>query len=301
MPLNGASFPPARAYSRAASELEAWLESCVLCPRRCKANRLDGQTGFCGALAHSARVDAAQLHFGEEPPISGCSGSGTVFFSGCTLSCRFCQNYRISQQNQGEELGPQDLAAVFLRLQVMGAHNINLVTPTQHLVVILKALAIARENGCKLPVVYNTSGYERPAVIRRLAGLIEIYMPDYKYFSNQAAERLSQAPDYVQNCRASLKEMYAQVGGLKLDQDGIAHKGVLVRHLVLPGGLSGTDELLPDLARIGKDEVWLTFMTHYRPMYKASCTPGIERPLSSLEIKQACGALARSGIRHVIR
>jgi putative pyruvate formate lyase activating enzyme len=286
------------AYRKAATRLEKWLESCVLCPRRCQVNRLQGVPGFCGGAAHTARVSSAQLHFGEEPPISGSSGSGTVFFAGCTLACRFCQNYQISQRRQGEELGPEDLASVFLRLQLNGAHNLNFVTPTPHLVVILKALAIARENGCKLPVVYNTSGYERAAVIRQLAGLVEIYMPDYKYFSNKAASRLSDAPDYVQHCRAALKETYAQVGGLALDERGVAYRGVLVRHLVLPNRLSGTEELLPDLARIGGDQVWINLMAQYHPMYQASRTEGLKRRLTLEEFESAREALDQSGIRH---
>ena len=291
-------YPTPQTYHKAATRLERWLKACVLCPRRCRVNRLAGERGYCGAAAHSAKVSSAQLHFGEEPPISGSSGSGTVFFAGCTLACRFCQNHQISQEGQGEELTPQDLAAVFLRLQLSGAHNINLVTPTPHVVVILKALAIAREHGCTLPVVYNTSGYERAAAIRRLDGLIEIYMPDYKYFSNRVAARLSDAPNYVENCRGSLKEMFRQAGGLNLDKNGVAYKGVLVRHLVLPGGLSGSRELLPDLAELGGEAVWINLMSQYHPCHRAWDTPGLERRLTLDEFLEAREALSRSGIKH---
>ena len=171
-------FAPPEAYEYAAARLEKALRSCVLCPRRCRVNRLEGELGFCRAAAHTAAVNTSQLHYGEEPPISGSKGSGTVFFAGCTLACRFCQNWRISQAGGGEETSPEDLAGVFLGLEMAGAHNINLVTPTPHLVVILKALAIARGYGLAVPVVYNTSGYESAAVLRQMDGLIDIYLPD---------------------------------------------------------------------------------------------------------------------------
>ncbi|MGD9125647.1 MAG: radical SAM protein [Desulfarculaceae bacterium] len=290
-------FPEPQLYRRAAQRLRRWQKACVICPRGCRVDRLQGERGFCRAGTKAA-VNVAQLHFGEEPPISGHRGSGTVFFAGCTMACRFCQNYQISQEGWGEELDAEDLALVFLKLQLNKAHNINLVTPTPHLPVILDALAIARENGCTLPVVYNTSGYERAATIRRLAGLIEIYMPDYKYFDNQAAERLSQAPNYVEHCRAALAEMFAQVGGLKLDQDGVATQGVLVRHLILPQGLSQTPEVLKDLAALAGSEVWISLMAQYHPMYKACETPGLERRLNAAELQEAHQALEEAGIEH---
>ncbi|KMY68153.1 hypothetical protein AAU61_09200 [Desulfocarbo indianensis] len=291
------SFPEPQAYRRAAGVLRRWLKACVICPRACRVNRLAGERGFCRAGV-KAVVNVAQLHHGEEPPISGSGGSGTVFFAGCTMACRFCQNYQISQEGWGEELAPEDLAAVFLRLQLSGAHNLNLVTPTPHLPAILEALAIARENGCRLPVVYNTSGYERAAVIRRLAGLVEIYLPDYKYADNQVAARLSQAPNYVEHCRASLAEMFRQVGPLQMDEQGVALRGVLVRHLVLPQNLSGTDRVLPDLVRITGPEVWLGLMSQYYPAYKAKETPGLERRLIAAEYRAAERALEEAGIEN---
>lgn len=297
MPAESPTFPEPEDYRRAAHRLNRWLAACVICPRGCKVNRLAGERGFCRA-GLTAAVNTTQLHHGEEPPISGHKGSGTIFFAGCTLACRFCQNFQISQEGWGEELTAEDLAAVFMRLQLDGAHNINLVTPTPHLVVILEALAMARENGCNLPVVYNTSGYERAATIRHLAGLVEIYMPDYKYADNAAALRLSDAGNYVEHCRAALREMFAQVGGLKLDKDGVARKGVLVRHLVLPSGLSGTPLVLKDLERIGGDEVWISLMAQYNPMYKAARTPGLERRLTVEEFKEAKDALAETVIEN---
>lgn len=291
------TFPEPEAYRRAARALKRWLKACVICPRACRVNRLEDVRGFCGAGV-KAMVNTAQLHHGEEPPISGSRGSGTVFFTGCTLACRFCQNYQISQQGFGEELSAEDLAAVFLRMQLNGAHNLNLVTPTPHLVCILEALAIARENGCKLPVVYNTSGYERAATIRKLAGLVEIYLPDYKYADNEIAARLSDAPNYVEHCRAALTEMHRQVGTLQLDDEGVAVQGVLVRHLVLPHNFSGTDRVLPDLVKIGGPEVWVGLMSQYNPMFKSMETPGLERRLTSAEYRAATEALEDAGIEN---
>jgi putative pyruvate formate lyase activating enzyme len=290
-------FPAPQAYARAAARLKRWLKSCVLCPRACRVDRLAGEKGFCRA-GLQAPVNIAQLHHGEEPPISGGQGSGTVFFAGCTLACRFCQNSAISQEGWGQEMDAEDLAAVFLELQLAGAHNLNLVTPTPHLVVILEALAIAREHGCRLPVVYNTSGYERAATIRRLAGLVEVYLPDYKYADNAVAARLSQAVGYVEHCRASLREMFEQVGDLRLDEQGVALRGVLVRHLVLPHDLSGTAEVLRDLVRLGGRGVWVSLMSQYTPLYLARRTEGIERRLLAAEYEAAVAALERAGIEN---
>lgn len=292
------SFPAPEAYRRAARRLRRWLKACVLCPRACKVDRLAGERGFCRAAGETAAVNVAQLHHGEEPPISGRQGSGTVFFAGCTLACRFCQNYAISQEGWGEELGPEELALVFMRLKLGGAHNLNLVTPTPHLVVILEALAIARENGCDLPVVYNTSGYERAASIRQLEGLVEIYMPDYKYADDEVAARLSQAVDYVKHCRQALAEMCRQVGPLQVDRQGVATRGVLVRHLVLPNGLSGSDRVLEDLVELCGPQVWVSLMAQYYPAYKAPRTPGLERRLTRREFLEARRALERAGIEN---
>ncbi|CAO0819844.1 putative pyruvate formate lyase activating enzyme [Desulfarculales bacterium] len=291
------SFPPPQTYQEAAAHLKGWLKSCVLCPRACRANRLAGSKGFCRA-GLTAPVNIAQLHHGEEPPISGIRGSGTVFFAGCTLACRFCQNFAISQEGWGQEMAAEDLAAVFLELQLAGAHNINLVTPTPHLVVILEALALARQRGCRLPVVYNTSGYERAATIRRLAGLVEVYLPDYKYTDNAVAARLSQAPNYVEHCRASLREMFEQVGDLELDDQGVAASGVLVRHLVLPYNLSGSDEVPHDLVRLDGHGVWVSLMSQYTPLYLANQTAGIQRRLLAAEYEAATAALEKAGIKN---
>ena len=289
-------FAPPEAYRKAAARLRRWLRACVLCPRACKVDRLAGERGYCRA-AEKAVVNTAQLHPGEEPPISGHNGSGTVFFAGCTLGCRFCQNYQISQEGWGQEISDQQLAGVFLELQNAGAHNINLVTPTPHLAAILEALAIAREQGLAIPIVYNTSGYERAAAIRALAGLIEIYMPDFKYADDQAALRLSDAKDYVRHASASLEEMFSQVGNLQVDENGVATGGVLVRHLVLPNGLAGTKWVLGELVRICGKNVAVSLMSQYFPTYKAMQTKGIDRPITKAEYAEARQALDEVGIR----
>ncbi|BEQ16051.1 radical SAM protein [Desulfoferula mesophila] len=289
-------FPPPGEYERVAARLEKSLRSCVLCPRRCRVDRLAGELGFCRAAAQTAAVNTSQLHFGEEPPISGTKGSGTVFFAGCTLACRFCQNWQISQAGGGEETSPQDLAGVFLGLEMAGAHNINLVTPTPHLVVILKALAIARGYGLALPVVYNTSGYESAAVLRQMEGLIDIYLPDLKYADEAVAERLSQAANYVAGAQSALAEMHRQVGNLKLEDDGIAYRGVMVRHLVLPNGLSGSPQVLARIAEICGPGAWVSLMSQYFPTYKAAETPGMERRIKQAEYQEATEAMQRLGL-----
>lgn len=283
-------------YRKAASRLRRWLAACVLCPRACKVNRLAGEKGYCRAT-ENAVVNTAQLHPGEEPPISGSKGSGTVFFAGCTMGCRFCQNYEISQEGWGEEVDDQHLARVFLELQEAGAHNINMVTPTPHLVAVLSALAIAREKGLTLPVVYNTSGYERAATIRQLSGLIEIYMPDFKYAEEDAAVRLSEAKGYVHHAGAALQEMFSQVGNLELDDKGVATEGLLVRHLVLPEGLAGTTWVMNELVRICGKDVAVSLMSQYFPAYKAMQTKGIDRPITNAEYAEARRAMDAVGIR----
>lgn len=289
--------PTPQAYRAAARRLKRWLKACVLCPRACKVDRLAGERGYCRA-GLQAVVNTAQLHHGEEPPISGKSGSGTIFFAGCTLGCVFCQNYQISQQGGGEELDAEGLALVFMKLQLGGAHNLNLVTPTPHLVTILEALAIARDNGCHLPVVYNTGGYERAATLRRMDGLIEIYLPDYKYTDPQAAEKFSGAPNYPQHCRAALTEMHRQVGSLQLDSQGVAYGGVLVRHLVLPHGLSQAPQVLRNLVKIAGPEVWVSLMAQYRPMHQARNYPELVRTLNAQEWRIATQALENAAIEN---
>ncbi len=291
-------FPNFKKYFEAAQELNSWLSSCRLCPRQCGVNRIMGETGYCGA-GTLAPVNITQLHFGEEPPISGSNGSGTVFFSGCTLSCLFCQNHQISRrQDNPTMMGAIELAEAFLSLQEQGAHNLNLVTPTPHLVVILKALALARDMGLNIPVVYNTSGYERLDTLKVLNGLIEIYLPDFKYFDEDIAAELSDAEDYPLVVRAALKEMLAQVGHLAVDEQGVAVKGLLVRHLVLPQGKADSPAVLKRLASLCTTDVWVSLMAQYTPMHKAATREGLNRPISRDEYEEALAALKKHGLNN---
>ena len=213
----------------------ARLESCDICPRLCGVNRLQDERGFC-RTGRQARVYSFAPHFGEEPPLVGRSGSGTIFFSGCNLSCVFCQNYDISQLDQGREVSAVALASMMLALQRKGCHNINFVTPTHVVPQILEALVLAREDGLHIPLVYNSGGYESVETLRLLEGIFDIYMPDAKYGSDEPAQRYSQAPQYMHFMKSAIREMHRQVGDLVLDECGIAVRGLMVRHLVLPAG-----------------------------------------------------------------
>lgn len=290
------NFPDPKKYFLAAQELNAWLDACKICPRMCGANRRYDQAGYCGA-GTLALVNTWQLHHGEEPSISGSQGSGTVFFSGCTMRCIYCQNHQISRgQDKATPMGALELAQVFMDLQAAGAHNINLVTPTPHLVVILKALTLARDMGLSLPIVYNTSGFERMDTLKILDGLIEIYLPDFKYLDEDYAASLSDAEEYPLVARQALKEMLRQVGHLQLDENGVARSGLLVRHLVLPDGYSDSPALLAKLAKTLSKDVWVSLMAQYTPMHEALAVEGLDRPLTQDEYQAAKAALTKSGI-----
>ncbi len=221
-------------------------------------------------------------HFGEEPPLSGSRGAGTVFFSGCALRCLYCQNYQISQEGIGEELEAEELARLFLKLQNQGCHNLDLVSPTPHLPFIFSALEIAISQGFCLPIVYNTHGYLSDAALGLLEGMVDIYLPDMKYGDNENASRLSQVEDYVDYNQTAVKQMFEQVGPLKLDDKGNAYRGLLIRHLVLPENQSNSREVLGALAAISS-EIPVSLMAQYRPCYKAHQVPEITRRLHSVE------------------
>jgi putative pyruvate formate lyase activating enzyme len=282
---------------RRASAFREMLRSCELCPRRCRVDRLAGGTGFCRTDGR-LKVAAVSVHPWEEPPLAGTGGSGTVFFSGCTLSCAYCQNYPISQMGVGRILTPEELAEKMLRLQRRGVHNINLVTGTHQIPQFLEALVIAAEEGLRLPIVYNTSGYERVRVIHMLQGIVDIYLPDIKFASPEAARFCCGRSDYVLQNRRALLAMWRQAGPLRVNGDGLADRGMLVRHLVLPGGLSGTPECLAFLRRaLGKD-VWVSLMDQYFPAYKAHRMPPLDRRASEAEIRAALEELWRLGLRN---
>lgn len=245
-------------------EKEQYRE-CHLCPRDCGVNRLEGQTGYCGmgALPKAAR---AALHFWEEPCISGQNGSGAVFFAGCNLRCVFCQNREISCEKAGKELSAQRLAEIFLELQKQGAHNINLVTGVQFIPSIAQALRCAKGNGLVLPVVYNCGGYESVSALELLEGLVDIYLPDFKYMEEETAQKYSHARDYPQKAKAAFAEMYRQVSEADFDDTGMMRKGLLVRHLLLPGRRKEAEAILSYLYQTYGDNIYLSIMNQYTPM-----------------------------------
>ena len=279
------------AFSERIEKIRDLLSPCRLCPRECRVDRLAGQTGFCGQGGR-ARVAKALPHFGEEPPLTGTGGAGTVFFSGCALRCLYCQNYQISQEGLGGEVSAEALADIFLDLQQRGCHNLDLVSPTPHWPFILEALNLAIPRGLRLPIVYNTHGYISIELLRCLEGVVDIYLPDMKYGTDESARTLSQVSDYTRHNRAAVREMVRQVGRLKMDSQGIAVRGVLVRHLVLPGSLAGTPEVLQELLEISH-RVPLSLMSQYRPCHLAPEHPSLNRPLTGEEYQQALDAAVK--------
>jgi putative pyruvate formate lyase activating enzyme len=271
------------------------LRDCDICPRRCRVDRTKGELGICGIGAR-AIVASYGPHFGEEAPLVGRNGSGTVFFSGCSLRCVFCQNYGISHLLEGDEAAPDRLAAIFLGVQRTGCHNLNLVTPTHVTPQIVEALAVAAGKGFSLPVVYNCHGYEGMETLRELAGVVDIYMPDLKFLDPGPAGRYCAAPDYPDVAREALREMARQVGPLVIDRNGVAVRGLLVRHLVMPGVASSTRRVIDFLAdEIGTD-TYLNLMDQYRPCGRAAEFPEISRRISPGEWAQARAYASSRGL-----
>lgn len=250
---------------------EMWMRECVLCPRECKVNRLEGRMGYC-KVSGEIKAARAALHFWEEPCISGKRGSGAVFFSGCSMGCVFCQNEGISHGKTGKTITIERLADIFLQLQnEQKAHNINLVTPTHYVPQIAEALEEAKERGLAIPVVYNSSGYEKPETLRRMEGLVDIYLPDFKYMDGEIAKKYSRAEDYSFWAKQALAEMVRQVPEAEFDEDGMMRKGVIVRHLLLPGCRRDSKEVLRYLAETYGNKIFISLMNQYTPM------PGIEK------------------------
>lgn len=268
------------------------LESCRACPRNCGVNRLAGHTAAC----HTGRwafVASAFPHFGEEDCLRGWRGSGTIFFARCNLRCVFCQNWDISQPKVGEEVRPERLAELMLELQARGCHNINLVTPEHVVPQIVEALPLAIEGGLRLPLVYNTSAYDALSSLRLMDGLVDIYMPDFKVWSAEAGRKYLRARDYPDAARAAIAEMFRQVGDLRFDARGLAVRGLLLRHLVMPGMLGETEAILHWIAVTLSRSTYVNLMDQYRPEYKAGDDPDISRSLTRREYLQAL-ALARA-------
>lgn len=255
------------------------LAKCELCPRNCGINRLNGELGFCKS-GKNVKVARASLHHWEEPCISGSNGSGTVFFSNCNLNCVFCQNHQISQENTGKEVSIERLAQIFLEQQKRGAHNINLVTPSHYVPQIIEALKIAKDNGLNLPIVYNTNSYESITTIKLLKGYIDIYLPDLKYYNNKYAEKYSGARNYFKHASEAIKEMVNQVGPYKFDSDGIMKKGVIIRHMMLPGLLFDSKKIIDYIYNTFGDSVYVSIMNQYTPLNKVNNFPEINKPVN---------------------
>ena len=273
------------------------FEDCTLCPRQCHVNRKVGQLGYCKA-GSDLKVAKVIPHFGEEPAISGNKGSGTIFFSHCNLRCSFCQNYQISQLGAGEEISPEGLSNKMLSLQDSGCHNINLVTATPYLPQIVRAISMAKADGLTIPIVYNTNGYERVETLKLLEGMVDIYLPDAKYGSNEAASSYSGAGDYLEHSIPALKEMKRQVGNLKMNAMGIGEKGIIVRHLVLPCDAAESFSLLDMIARELGTDISISLMGQYFPQYKALDSEDLGRRLTHEEFEEYRFALESRGFEN---
>jgi putative pyruvate formate lyase activating enzyme len=261
------------------------LHDCDLCGRECRVDRYE-QPGTCKTGVRAV-VSSAGPHLGEEDPLRGYRGSGTIFFAWCNLNCQFCQNHDISQSGHGREVEPEELAQMMLSLQAQGCHNINLVSPTHVVAPILAALLIAAEAGLRLPLVWNTGGYDSLAALTLLDGVVDIYMPDMKYADEETARKYSKIKRYPAVNQAGVREMHRQVGDLVMDDNGIALRGLLVRHLVLPGGLAGTDKIARFLAEEVSRDTYINIMDQYRPCYRAYELPPLDRPVTRAEYEQA--------------
>ncbi len=276
------------------SALQEILKECKLCPRKCRVNRLIGEKGFCRSGAN-AMVSSAGPHFGEESPLVGRYGSGTIFLTNCNLGCVFCQNYDISHGGIGRESSPQEIARLMISLQNIGCHNINFVTPTHYVPQIVESLKLAINDGLKIPLVYNCGGYESVNVIKLLEGIFDIYMPDIKYGDNESASKYSNAPNYFDVVKEVIIEMHRQVGDLYINSKGIAEKGLLIRHLVLPNDLANTKKVMEFIAKVSKGS-YVNVMDQYRPRYKVYNYPEINRRINKEEFDKAISFAREAGL-----
>lgn len=281
-------------FNNAVKQLWENTSPCTLCPRQCKTHRSKGQVGFCG-IVDKPKVSSVGPHFGEEPVLVGPGGSGTIFFAGCNLGCIFCQNYDISHHSQGQNISTEQLSELMLDLQSQRCSNINLVTPTHLAAPIAEAIVIAKNKGLTLPIVYNTGGYDSVDTLKLLEGLIDIYMPDMKYSDWQVSKKFSEAEDYPEVNKAAVKEMHRQVGDLKVT-NGLAERGLLVRHLVLPDDLAGSFETIDFLVEKISPHTVINVMDQYRPCYKARQFPEINRRADAEQI----GRVTRYAVRKAL-
>jgi putative pyruvate formate lyase activating enzyme len=282
---------------RRAKAAERLLEPCRVCPRECLTHRLQGKTGVCG-VADQAMVSSYGPHFGEERPLVGFGGSGTIFLAHCNLCCVFCQNSEISQEAEGQIVSKKKLAEMMLDLQRMGCHNVNFVTPTHQVPQILKALPIAVEGGLQVPLVYNCGGYESLETLRILDKVFDIYMPDFKYADTDVAKQYSKVENYPEIAQAALREMHRQAGDLTMDRRGIARRGLLVRHLILPNNLAGTAEVVRFLAGLSED-TYVNLMEQYRPCYRAHEYPPLARRPTRAELEEALHLARTAGLHRL--
>jgi len=272
------------------------LENCDLCARFCHVNRLESLEGAVCRTGARAVVHSCGPHHGEEDPLSGWCGSGTIFFSWCNLRCVFCQNWEISWRGIGREATAEEVAEMMLKLQELGCHNINLVSPSHVVAQVLEALVFAAERGLRLPLVYNTGGYDSLEALQLLDGIVDIYMPDMKYGIDETAFKHSKIKYYVEVNRAAVLEMYRQVGDLTLDSHGIARRGLLIRHLVLPGEMRSTEQVIAFIAKDVSPDTYLNLMDQYRPCYRAEEFPPLDRPLTEAEFEKALGICRMYGL-----
>ncbi len=274
---------------------QARLKACDLCPRRCGVDRAGGQFGFCATGRHAILASAGP-HFGEEAPLVGTGGSGTIFVASCNLGCDFCQNSEISHEKLGREVTADEWARLMLVLQQQGCHNINIVTPSHVVPALLEALAVAARSGLGLPLVYNTGGYDSVETLRLLEGVIDIYMPDFKFWDPEPAARFAGAPDYPERARAAVLEMHRQVGDLEIGPDGVARRGLLVRHLVLPEGLAGTPGVCRFLAEEIGCDTYINVMNQYHPAGRLERLGPLNRPVTRREHEEALAAARAAGL-----
>ncbi len=283
-----------------AASLEKILASCTLCPRECRANRLEGRTGYCKAPATPV-ISSIFPHYGEESPLVGTGGSGTIFLTHCNLRCVFCQNCDISIQGSGTNVSNEELATAMMRLQHQGCHNINFVTPTHYVPALLRALLLAIDKGLSVPLVYNCSGYESVNVLKLLDGIIDIYMPDIKFLDSDLSERYCAAADYPDAAREALKEMQRQVGDLVVDERGIARRGVLIRHLVMPSHTDNTRRVLRFIRDDISRNAYVNIMAQYHPCHEAFRFPEIARRPSTDEYSAALAYAREIGLERAGR
>jgi putative pyruvate formate lyase activating enzyme len=287
--LNEGAFPDKIARAR------EMLRECCVCPRQCAVNRLEGETGFC-MLGAQPVVSSANPHFGEEAPLVGSNGSGTIFFASCNLKCLFCQNFEISHWMEGREIESSALAKIMLNLERVGCHNINFVTPSHLVPQILEAVHLAAEGGLRVPLVYNTGGYDSVDTLRLLDGVVDIYMPDLKFMDSEVCKLMMDAPDYPEVVKDALREMHRQVGDLRTDDRGIATRGLLVRHLVMPNDLAGTREAMQFLAKEISPDTYVNIMNQYRPCGRATENDSINRAVTGEEYSRAVETAREEGI-----